>query len=249
MFCMYCGAAVPNAAAFCPACGRQIAGEPASVKESPADKELIPSVCKSCGSNSLKRVRRGEYLCEHCGSRFFTDAKARAESGEETESKLAAIFAEAVEFDDRRDYKAELETLVKGLDIAPDNCTLLLKLGRVNRRMGFPKEALEYYRRAEAADPENPIIYVNMATLYIGQGQTAQARPLLEKAIAMIEADPLSAPSGDITVTYGNYALCLGKLGDRAGAKKYLRKAKELGCSKDEIKDICRQIGLNAWLI
>ena len=70
-----------------------------------------------------------------------------------------------------------------------------------------------------------------------------------EKAVAIIVSDPLSASAEDTAVTYGNYAYCLGKLGDRKNAKKYLSIAKEKGYSKDSIDTICRDLHLFRFLL
>ena len=59
----------------------------------------------------------------------------------------------------------------------------------------------------------------------------------------------MSACAEDIAITYGNYALCIGKLGDKDGAKEYLTLAKEKGYSKDSINSVCKQVHLNRFTI
>ena len=240
MFCIYCGTRIPEHAAFCPACGAKVAVVNVEEKERPTG--MRAAVCASCGSNNLKRVGKGEYLCEHCGSRFFTEEEDDVLSPEEKKAKLLAVFAEAEGCADKGDHQAELSVLSKGLELVPDDCTLLLKLGRACAKLHLVQETMDYYRKAEKANPNDPIVYVNQAVEYLKLDMPAEAKPLLEKALDMMDADPLSASAGDTAVTYGNYALCLGKLGDRAGARKYLNLAKTKGYSKQSVDNICRML-------
>ena len=94
-------------------------------------------------------------------------------------------------------------------------------------------------------DPDNPTVYCNIGNVYFTQGQYAAAKPLYEKALAGIEANPMRVSGNDIAVSYGNYGNCLGKLGDLEGAKKYLSLAKTKGYSRESLRNVCRQLGLN----
>ena len=58
----------------------------------------------------------------------------------------------------------------------------------------------------------------------------------------LIEADPMSASAADVAVTFSNYALCIGTLGDLTGAKKYLTMAKKKGCSPRTIDYVCQAL-------
>ena len=239
MFCIKCGAALPNGADFCPKCGTRTG----------ASDRTPPESCTACGSRALKRVRRGEYLCEHCGSRYYVNGEEGIESEEEAEARLMALFVEASEYEARDDIPAELQILLKGLDIAPQNIDLLLKLGRSYWRLGQNRKAMEYFERAEASDPGNPVISIGVGSVYLTQGLYAEAKSLYEKGLSIMEADPLSATANDIAVSYGNYGYCLGKLGDRKGAKKYLSIAKKKGYNPESLANVCRQLGLNPrWL-
>ena len=239
MFCMNCGVALPEGAAFCPKCGSRT-GTPNGTP---------PESCTACGSRSLKRVRRGEYLCEHCGSRYYVNSEDGIESEEEADAKLTALFVEAAEYEARDDVPAELQILQKGLDIAPQNVTLLLKLGRSYWRLGQNRKAMEFFERAEVSDPGNPIISIGLGNIYLTQGLYAEAKSFYEKGLAVMEANPLLVTANDLAVSYGNYGNCLGKLGDRKGAKKYLSIAKKKGYNPESLANVCRQLGLNPrWL-
>ncbi|MCR4708482.1 MAG: hypothetical protein K5746_11115 [Clostridiales bacterium] len=66
-----------------------------------------------------------------------------------------------------------------------------------------------------------------------------------KKEITIIEADPLSASVGDIAVTYGNYALCVGEMGDIPLAKKYLAMAKKNGYRRESLETMCSRLHLD----
>lgn len=234
MFCLSCGARLPEKAAFCPSCGAKVGGG-----------GCVPLVCRVCGGNRLKRLRTGEYQCEHCGSVLLTERQESAGSEAERDARLDAILAEAAGYEEKSDWREELRVLSRGLDVAPDSCTLMLKLGRAYWRLGYTQKAQAYYRRAEELDPDDPIVYVNLGSLYLTGGLYDEARPQYEKGLALIEADPLSATQGDAAVAYGNYALCLGRLGDLEGAERNLRIAKEKGYRVQSVDYVCRTLGLD----
>ena len=240
MFCISCGAPLPDNAVFCPQCGVRIQKDPRASK-----KGAVLVACTSCGSGSLKRVQKGVYICDYCGSRFHVDDANRIESAEEVDTKLMDIFCESAKYRVKDVFQSEIRILTKGLDIAPENATLMVKLGRAYRQLGFSQKAIEYYRKAEKLNPNDPTIYTNLGSLYLTQDMPSAAKPYYEKAIAMMEADPLSASLSDIAVTYGNYALCLGKLGETRAAREYLSLAKKKGYSSESVKSICNFLRLN----
>ena len=238
MFCISCGAALPEGAAFCPACGTRVAGTAAR------PGAPVPAVCALCGG-SLKRVGKGAYRCEYCGSSFFAEGYEASASEDERDARLIALLDEAAGYERQNDYRTALQVLVKGLDFAPDSCTLMLRLGRACWKLGYDLKAQGYYRRAEALNPDDPIVYVNQGTLYSGREEYTRAKPLYEKSIALIEADPFSASPDDIAITYANYALCIGMLGDREGAMRCLTLASEKGYRKESVRQICSRLQLD----
>ena len=244
MFCISCGAALPDNAAFCPSCGAKAA------KRAKAEAPSLHSLrCTACGSSNLKKLHAGEYRCEHCGTQFFTDEQTPVEDAESADVKVAVLLSEAYAYAEKKDYQNELQTLAKAMELDPENDTVLLRLGRAYARLGSYEKALEYYRIAEKLYPDDPIVYVNIASAYTRLGHYADAKEQYEKGIAMIEADPMCACLEDVAVTYGSYALCIGKLGDRKNAKKYLKIAKEKGYNKESIDSVCRQLQISRFLI
>ena len=244
MFCTSCGKPLPDNALFCPACGAKV-----TMEAEPKKPGLHPLRCASCGSSNLKKIRAGEYLCEHCGTKLYTDEKRTDGDNQAHEAEVAAFLSEAQDYAEKKDYRNELRTLAKAMEIAPDNNTVLLRLGRAYWRVGLPEKALEYYRIAEELYPNDPIVYANIGSAYLKLGHNEKAKEQYEKAIAIIESDPMSACADDIAITYGNYALCVGRLGDRNTAKKYLSIAKEKGYSKDSIDTICGELHLLKFLL
>ena len=207
-------------------------------------KEPFSLTCASCGSNVLKKIKKGEYVCEYCGSRYLFDDDKSIDD-EQTQSDLMSIFAEAEAYRAKGELEKELQALVKGLDIAPDNCTLMLKLGRTYRMMGEPKKAYEYYRKAEELDPDDPVVYNNLGSLYLTQERYEEAKPYMDKCLKMIEEDPLSADIDEIAVIYNNYALSIGKAGDLDSARKYLKMAKDKGCAERHLSYVCDKLKID----
>ena len=244
MYCRICGTALPDAAAFCHACGAKVSGG-----EKAGTMELYPVRCTACGSSSLKKIRKDEYRCEYCGTVFYTNEQSIGEDHESTDAKVAVLLAEAAAFAEKKDYNNELQTLIKAKELDPENDFVLLRLGRVYWKLGSLEKAMEYYQIAEELYPNDPTVYNNIGSNYFKMGQYAKANEQYEKAIALIEADPTSANGEDVAITYGNYAYSLGKLGDRKNAKKYLSLAKEKGYSTDSINTICKELHLFRFLL
>lgn len=244
MFCTSCGKPLPDNVQFCPACGAKVI-----IGAKREGTGLRPLRCASCGSGSLRKIRAGEYLCEHCGTKLYTDEKRIGGDNQAHEAEAAALLSEAQGYAEKKDYRNELRTLAKAMEIAPENNTVLLRLGRAYWRAGLPEKALEYYHIAEELYPKDPIVYANIGSAYLKLGHNEKAKEQYEKAIDIIEADPMSACAEDIAITYGNYALCVGRLGDRKRAKEYLSIAKEKGYSKDSIDTICGELHLFKFLL
>lgn len=251
MYCIYCGKQLPDNARFCMNCGKAllVANEPAAAQEKP--NHAVPSNvgqvlirCNCCGGSDLKPVQRGVVRCESCGSKYRVDEQNRIESAEEVDAQLYAIFLEAAKYQIKDDYPNELQALAKGLPIAPDNALLMVKLGRVYRRLGMHNKALEYYRKAIALDPDDATTYSNIGILYLTLEQYAQAKPYLEQALSMVQANPLAATKNDQATLFGHYALCVGKLGDMRLAKEYLEKAERMGYGSEYLRDKQKQLGL-----
>ncbi len=237
MFCISCGKMLPDNALFCSACGTRVE------QKSP----LFTLKCTSCGSSNLKRLRAGEYRCEHCGTSFFS--KEQSDREEDSDARLVSLLDKAEAYAEKGELQSEHKALATAYSLAPENNDVLLRYGRSYIKLGFPQKAMEYFRKAEALFPEDPVVYVNIGTALLKEGHFAEAKQQYEKGLSIIEEDPASASLGDIAVTYGNYALCVGKLGDRKTARKYLSIAKEKGYRSASIDWICRELHIPRFLI
>ena len=164
---------------------------------------------------------------------------------EEREAALYDIFSEAAEFEKKDQYAEELEILMKGMRVDPENYNLLIKIGRANRRLGNNANALEYYEKAKSIDPNNPAIYLNIAIAYLASAQYNDAKQYFEQAFAITEKNPLRLSQSDKAILNGNYALCLGQMGDLRTAKKHLRTAIELGYPQSSIDTICNTLNIS----
>ena len=250
MYCMYCGKQLPDDARFCMNCGKALAQNPAPAGQEAPKSGVASNVgqvlirCNCCGGSDLKPVQRGVVRCENCGSKYWVDEHNRIESSEEVDAQLYAIFLEAANYQIKEDYANELQALAKALPIAPDNAMLMNKLGRVYRRLGLHQKALEYYKKAIALDSSITVAHSNMGAVYLVTEQYEQARPYYERAIAMARENPMSVTKNDRAVMMGNYALCVGMLGDLPLAKTYLAEAEALNYSPEMVKLIRERIGL-----
>ena len=100
MFCIHCGSALPEDAAFCPVCGKKVMG-----KAEPESLRMYPGKCTSCGGTVLKKIRAGEYQCEYCGMMLFFDEQNDGEDQEAIDAKVALLLSEASAYAKKKDYQ------------------------------------------------------------------------------------------------------------------------------------------------
>jgi tetratricopeptide (TPR) repeat protein len=74
-----------------------------------------------------------------------------------------------------RDYEHAAETIRAGLELSPGDASLTEQEGDVQAATGHPDEALDRWRRAFAADPENLSSRYSSAFLLEKQGRLAEA--------------------------------------------------------------------------
>ena len=64
---------------------------PETKSNSIVGQKFNPLQCVTCGSNQLKKIRQGEYICQHCGNRYLTDNQDMIT--EATEKELIYILS------------------------------------------------------------------------------------------------------------------------------------------------------------
>ena len=171
--------------------------------------------------------------------------KAPAMSDTDRELKLLALFRDAAVLHEKDDITGELNLLLSNRELGANSASYMVKVGRAYRRLGMTPKALEYYEEAKKLNPKDPTIYSNTAIAYVTAGQYADAKPYFEKAVELAEAAPLSVSAGDFASIYGNFARCVGLMGDIRSAKKYLKIAKEKGYNEAYFNDVCKTLGIN----
>lgn len=244
MFCEHCGNQISDTAKFCPHCGAKVAApipsQGSSQPPSMSGQRLV--ACTACGSHELRQLSHGVYLCEYCGSRFLVDDDKTITDAEVVDAQVLAAYLKANDYSDKEDYTNELQTLVAVLPLAPNNTVLRNKIGRAYRRLGLNDKALEQYNKAMELDPDNPSSYANIGILNLILDNCSEAKTYLEKALGMIEKNPDSATPGDKATFWGNYAYCVGKMGDKTRAYQLLDKAEKMGYKNgDTMRQLLKQ--------
>lgn len=127
-----------------------------------------------------------------------------------------------------RDYGREARLLACALQLKPDDTMLWNKLGRAYRSAGFLEKAVECYERVLALDRNDPWAYANLGAVRLVQEDYAAACEFYARAVQLLElADKLN--DRDYPTILANYALALGKNGDKRQAAKLLKEAEKRG--------------------
>lgn len=86
-------------------------------------------------------------------------------------------------------FGALLSANLAGIDREAEQGQYVFRLGVIAEKAGRMEEAVEHYRAALAADPDQAKARINLGTLLARSGNLSEARPLLERGV---ELDPLS---------------------------------------------------------
>ena len=249
MFCIHCGGQLPDGARFCPSCGKKVSGHPSAAPAQTAKSLFRTGVCSACGSNQLKELRPGVYLCEHCGTKSYTDAPIAPEDDAPADVRVAVLLKQAEEHSANKDLQNELLCLSRALPLAPENYSVLFYLGRCYSRLDLTDKALEIFRKADALYPDDPDVTVMLGTVNMNRGDPAEAKGFYEKVLSMIEGKQVPVSRDTAVTAYVSYGHCLGRLGDKEGALKYFRLAKEHGYSQSALAPYCRELGLDPDMV
>lgn len=200
---------------------------PETKSNSIVGQKFNPLQCVTCGSNQLKKIRQGEYICQHCGNRYLTDNQDMIT--EATEKELIDIYFKSAEYRNKDDAENELKVLLDYKDKAWDNVEYVLRLGRAYRHAGMNAQAIECYDRAKELNPKDAIIYINTGAIYLVEKLFDYAVPLFEKGIRLIEENPIIYTKNDRNVAYAEYGSALAGSGRIEEGEAYIKKAEANG--------------------
>lgn len=229
MFCKKCGNQIDDDSVFCNKCGTKVAEEkaPTAEKASSAEK-IFTNQCESCGAK-LTKLSDNHYLCEYCGSEYFTNSENKVTSNKITEKEILDTFYRAAELENKNQFWDELQYLLSIEDKASDNVLYLVKLGRAYRRNNMFQKALDCYEKAKKLNPEFASIYTNTGAVYILTKQYALAQEPCMKAVELMNKNRSQYTNNDYAVAHSNLALAVGMQGNKVAAKKYLQIAEANG--------------------
>jgi tetratricopeptide (TPR) repeat protein len=86
---------------------------------------------------------------------------------------------------DEGDYATSLVAYEKALELRPGDARVLHALGQMHNRAGSWPLAIEAIRGSLAADPEQPLAWVNLGIALAGSGDPGQAREAYEEALRL----------------------------------------------------------------
>lgn len=199
------------------------------------------TTCPTCGSKEFLRESIGVMVCRYCRNRYDEKTLNGAVlTREEIDAQVAGLLLRSEEYRSRDNYEEEIRVLSEASAIAPDSCSVWLKLGRAYRMLGMSPRALECYEKARGLEPDNGVAYTNTGAVYCAAGDYETACRWYEQGLSMMgQLDP------DYPGALGNYALSLGMMGKKRKAVGYLKMAKQRGHeSADKIKNL---LGIS-WL-
>jgi len=118
--------------------------------------------------------------------KYFEQCLALAPNNAEALNYLGYMWAEKGEHLTRA-----REMIEKALKAEPDNAAFLDSMGWVCYQLGQPREAVEYLRKAVAADPKEPdaTVYDHLGDAYAALKDTEQARAAWTKSLSLEASD------------------------------------------------------------
>ena len=123
------------------------------------------------------------------------------------------------------DPEGALATYRRGLEIEPDNPTILTNLTRVYQQLGRDREAAELIARLEGTQNTNPFFFVYQGEMALSQGDTAKALDSMARALRQDTELP--------EVHVGLVKVYLA-MGDLERARHHLGRALQLDATHEE---------------
>lgn len=125
-------------------------------------------------------------------------------------------FRLAVCYQDSGELEQAVAAYHDALKLAPNNAKAWFNLGAVHDVRGARYEAIQAYKRSLECDTDQPIVLVNLATVYMNQDRYEVARRTLEAALKM-------AP--DLAIVHERIGYCDWRTGHNADAARAYREA------------------------
>lgn len=201
--------------------------------------------CNGCGAmiHIAPGVRQVE--CEYCGNiytiREESNQNVNSEDRIELVKKVNLLLAEADRYRESNDVNSEIAVLLKAVELMPNHMTAWTRLGRAYRLNGMLDKALSCYNNAIKINPNDGTVYGNIGVVYIYKGDPNTAIKYFEKSLPLIKKDP----NADYPTMLANYAVALGKSGNKQEAAKVLKEAEKLGYKNAKI--IRKQFGIGGF--
>jgi tetratricopeptide (TPR) repeat protein len=150
------------------------------------------------------------------------------------EDALALFYLSQAYFQTQNKGKA-LETIERCAKLAPDNPTMLLKLGEYRAQMGKHSPALEALLRVQKLNPDEPGLDLALGNTYLSLLEVENARAALERALKKDPRNP---------AVISTLANACAKARDHAAARQYYQQVLDLGHDDAEY-----HLGLGAALL
>ena len=149
-------------------------------------------------------------------------------------AKIYKYLLEAVQHMRANDFSKELSALSKAMLLAPNNPSILVKIGRCQRQLGNQEKAIQAYKKAIECDPSFGVAYTNLGTIYVLHKRWDEAEKLYTIGLPLIDKN-----TDDYWQAYANYAVVIAKLGDVNKANEMIVEAEEHGYTNGEA---CRSL-------
>jgi tetratricopeptide (TPR) repeat protein len=170
-------------------------------------------------------VRRGKW----------TEAIPYLERSLAAEEDALALFYLAQAYFQTQNKGKALETMERCAQLAPDNPTMLLKLGEYRAQMGKHSPALEALLRVQKLNPDEAGLDLALGNVYLSLLEVENARAALERALKKDPRNP---------AVISTLANACAKARDHAAARQYYQQALDLGYDDAEY-----HLGLGAALL
>lgn len=133
--------------------------------------------CSSCGAD----VSRHDQACSYCGASNL--------GYQPPTDEVNALLEKAMDAFQQAHYAVAIDNYNQAIALDPDVFNAYFYLASSLNTLGRTKEAIQAMQRAQALRPGSSAAYTNLGILYKQQGENAQARKYLEKALKMVDSD------------------------------------------------------------